>query len=116
MDACAGTSIIVEPNKPIADLGTGVTQSFGDSISKILPNGKVLVAPVAVAYSRETVIYDPISNSFSAGPNLRSSSQSEASWVKLPDNSILTVDPSSTNSERYIPSMNGWVSDAHVPV
>jgi hypothetical protein len=107
---------LLDPTNQSPIWGTGVTQSFGDSISKILANGNVLVAPVAVAYARETVLYDPVANAFTAGPNLRSSSQSEASWVKLPDGSILTIDPSSTNSERYIPSMNRWVGDAHVPV
>jgi Galactose oxidase, central domain len=108
---------ILNPTNQSPIWGTGVLQSFGDSIAEILADGNVLVAPVAVAYPRETVIYDPVSNSFTAGPNLKNaSSQSEASWVKLPDNSILTIDPSSTNSERYIPSLNQWISDANVPV
>jgi hypothetical protein len=109
-------SSLLNPTNQSPIWGTGVTQSFGDSISEILGNGKVLIAPVAVAYANETVLYDPVANAFSAGPNLESSSQSEASWVKLPDGSILTIDPSSTNSERYIPSSNRWLSDAHVPV
>ncbi len=91
-------------------------QGFSDSDSVILSNGKVLVSPVAVAYARETMIYDPVSNSFSAGPNLRVFSQDEASWVKLPDQSILTIDPSSTTSERYISSSNQWAADASTPV
>jgi len=107
---------LLNPSNHSPIWGPGVNQSFGDSCSKILPDGRVLVAPVAVAYSHETVIYNPVSNSFSAGPNLKSSSQVEASWVKLPDNSILSIDPSSTNSERYIPSLNQWITDAHVPV
>ncbi len=94
----------------------GVTpQSFGDSIAEILPNGNVLVAPVAVEYSHETIIYIAASSNMIAGPNLRSSSQSEASWVKLPDDSILTIDPSSTSTERCIPSLNKWIADASVP-
>ncbi|MDQ6630358.1 MAG: hypothetical protein M3Y82_01200, partial [Verrucomicrobiota bacterium] len=43
-------------------------------------------------------------------------SQNEASWVKLPDDSILTVDKSGTSSERYIPALNTWVTDTNVPV
>jgi hypothetical protein len=91
-------------------------QSFGEPESEVLPNGNVLISPVAVEYSHETMIYNPIQGTFSTGPNLRSSSQSEASWVKLPDGSILTIDPSSTQSERYIPSLNQWIADSSVPV
>ena len=36
--------------------------------------------------------------------------------MKLPDNSILTIDAFGQNSERYIPSLNSWVADAAVPV
>src|SRR5204862_3171162 len=43
-------------------------------------------------------------------------SQREASWVKLPDDSILTVGRNSTTAERYIPSLNRWIRDANVPV
>ncbi|HXT12756.1 MAG TPA: hypothetical protein VN873_14435 [Candidatus Angelobacter sp.] len=96
--------------------GGGTHQGFGESDSILLPTGKVLVSPVAVRYANETMIYDPVSNSFSAGPNLRVSSQSEASWVKLPDQSVLTIDPSGTTSERYLPSMNQWVADASPPI
>jgi hypothetical protein len=42
--------------------------------------------------------------------------QDEASWVKLPDNSILTIDPYGTSTERYIPSMGQWFLDQSVPV
>jgi hypothetical protein len=88
-----------------------------DSISKILPDGNVMVAPVYPAASGGTVIYSPALNTWSAGPTLfRGGDQDEASWVKLPDDSILTIDPFGTNSERYIPSLNQWINDANVPV
>ena len=90
---------------------------FYDSVSKILPNGNVLISPVNPATYGGTVIYNPGPNTFSAGPTLfRGYYQDEASWVKLPDNSILTIDPFGTNSERYIPSLNQWINDAIVPV
>ena len=90
---------------------------FYDSVSKILPNGNVLVSPVSPATSGGTAIYDPVANTWSAGPKLfRGSYQDEASWVKLPDDSILTVDPFGTSSERYIPSLNKWVNDGVLPV
>jgi len=92
-------------------------QSFSDSVSKILPNGNVLVAPVGPSPSGRTIMYDPVANAWVAGGKLfRGSYQDEASWVKLPDDSILTIDPFGANSERYIPSSNSWVNDAAVPV
>lgn len=90
---------------------------FYDSISKILPSGNVLVSPVSPATYGGTVIYNSTSNTWSVGPTLyRGYYQDEASWVKLPDDSILTVDPFGTFSERYIPSLNKWVNDGVLPV
>jgi hypothetical protein len=89
---------------------------FMDSVSEILPNGNVLVAPVEPVNYGGTVIYNAALNAWSAGPTLyRGFYEDEASWVKLPDDSILTIDPFSTNSERFIPSLNQWVNDANVP-
>lgn len=90
---------------------------FLDSVSKILPNGNVLIAPVGPATSGGTVIYVPASNTWINGPTLfRGFYQDEASWVKLADDSILTIDPFGTHSERYLPSLNRWIDDATVPV
>jgi hypothetical protein len=38
-------------------------QSFSDSISKLLPNGNVLISPVGPSPSGTTIIYDPVANS-----------------------------------------------------
>lgn len=89
---------------------------FRDNISKMLPNGDILIAPVIPATSGGTVIFHPASNTFTTGPRLFRPNQNEASWVKLPDDSILTIDPFGTHSERYIPSQNKWVDDGIVPV
>src|SRR5205085_6808021 len=90
---------------------------FYDSNSKILSNGNVLVTPVFPASSGGSVIYVAASNVWTVGPALfRGSYQDEASWVKLPDDSILTIDPFGTNSERYIPSLDTWVNDGVLPV
>ena len=87
---------------------------FSDSISVILPNGNVLAAPDNPATNGNTAIYITVSNTWSAGPKLfRGSTQSEASWVKLPDDSILTIDHGN-HSERFIPSLNEWINDANV--
>ena len=95
----------------------GSGQNFEDNISDTVPGGNVLVAPVSPKPPGSTIIYNVASNSWIGGPSLyRGTDQDEASWVKLPDNSIITIDPFGTDSERYIPSLNQWVNDADVPV
>lgn len=90
---------------------------FYDCISKTIANGNILIAPVAPATSGGTVILDIVSNSWIVGPKVvRGTYQDEASWVKLPDDSIITIDPFGVNSERYIPSLNKWITDTTVPV
>src|ERR1039458_6383077 len=108
---------------PAGLLGTGGSGSgFLDSGSTMLPDGKVLIVPVYSAYNNGTVIFNPTNNSLSPGP-ASLSWLDESSLVKLPDGSVLTIDPYfptlnqfGTNSERYIPSLNQWTRDANVPV
>ncbi len=85
-----------------------------DAISEILPDGRVLQAFLGGG-QKVTTLYDPKTNTYSQGPASFGSSN-EASWVKLPDSSILMVPKLSTRSERYIPSLNKWVLDGTVPV
>jgi hypothetical protein len=87
--------------------------SFSDANSAMIPDGRVLNAVVSV--SRTTKIYDPATNTWSAGPSCLGSNN-ESAWLRLPDQSELMVDINSTNSERYIPASNTWISDATVPV
>jgi Concanavalin A-like lectin/glucanases superfamily/Bacterial Ig domain/Kelch motif len=88
-------------------------QNFIDSVSELLGDGRVMVAPVSPSVSNGTVIYDPVANSWTAGPATLHG-QDEVPWIKLPDGSILCVDGNS-QSERYIPSLNQWVADANTP-
>jgi len=91
---------------PVPD---GLFTRFHDANSKMLPDGKVIIAPVFPA--GETVIFDPATNTLSAGPPLQGN-QDEASWVKLPDSTILTIDTNSTNTERYFHApTNAWNPD-----
>jgi hypothetical protein len=99
---------------PASLLKPNTQRGFSDSGSVILSNGNVLVAPVNPSTPNMTVIYDVIANTWSAGP-INIGSQNEASWVKLPDDSILTVDKDGITAERYIPSLNSWVADSTVP-
>jgi hypothetical protein len=100
-------------NSPI----TGKSQGIVDAESMLLPNGNVMVAPVSPSVNNGTLIYNPLANSWSAGPPTVNW-QAEASWVTLPDGSILTLDHDSLFSERYVPSLNPpqWVPDANLPV
>jgi len=108
-----------EVYNPLTDVWTltgasGVTD-FVDPPSAMLPDGRVLVYAVNHGtIARGTVIYNPAGNSFVNGP-ATFGSQNESSWVKLPDDSILTVDKNSTAAERYIPSLNTWIHDAAAP-
>jgi hypothetical protein len=96
-------------------------QAFIDATSELLPNGNVLDAPVGPNAYGDTLIYSP-ANGWSNGPTLANNegNQDEASWVKLPDNSILTIGPFDQTAQRFIPAASGgtgtWISDMSVPV
>jgi autotransporter-associated beta strand protein len=111
---------VAEVYDPVSNTWTEVPPSgqiFLDAISETLPNGDVLIAPVTPSPPGTTILYNPGSNSWSPGGHLvHGTDEAEASWVKLPDNSILSIDFEATTSERYIPSINSWVNDAVVPV
>lgn len=87
--------------------------NISDANSAILEDGRVLQALVA-GNLRINNIYDPVTNTFSAGPTCIGI-HNESSWVKLQDNSILFIDRNATTSERYIPATNTWVADGAVP-
>jgi hypothetical protein len=90
---------------------------FKDSESVVLPYGTVLAHPVGSGTNspNTTMIYSPVSDTWNVGPT-NQHGQGEATWVKLPDDSILGVDRNTLNSERYIPSLNTWIPDADLPV
>jgi len=106
---------------PVANTWTAIAPfpeaEFGDDPSQLLPDGRVITGYIN---GPQTFIYDPTSNSWSSGPTkLYNDPSSEESWVKLPDNSILSYDVQGTNSQaaqRYVPSLNQWVSAGTVPV
>jgi hypothetical protein len=92
----------------------GNQAGFSDSSSVILPGGSVMIAPVYPAAGVGTVIYNPFANSWTSQPLL--GNQNEATWVKLPDDSILTIDTSANLTERFIPSLNRWIPDSNTPL
>ena len=83
-----------------------------DDISETLPGGNVLQWAAS-----GTLIYNAASNSWSvAGATSGGAGMGEAGWVKLPDDSILTINGGSTTTERYFPSLNQWIAQGSVPV
>jgi hypothetical protein len=103
-------------------------QAFLDSESMVLPNGNVLVAPVNPGVFGGTLIYNPTTSTWSEGGVVHSCSgnQDECGWVKLPGDSILTIDncyegtggagtATAWTSERYIPASNSWVLVQNAP-
>ena len=88
---------------------------FEEANSMLLPDGKLLQALTNWDYPTSCYIFDPLTETFSLSDSSHLGSTVEASWVLLPDNSILMVDYASTITERYIPSLNIWKADAPVP-
>jgi hypothetical protein len=89
-------------------------KGFADASSVILTNGSVMVRPAYPNQAYQTLIYDPNTNGWTNGPTTLAQ-LGEETWVKLPDSSILTVNPDTTNSERYVPGLPTWISDRDLP-
>jgi len=108
---------LVTQNNTVAPIIAVNSAGFMDSGCVLLPDGKVLISPVNPGTPGGTVIFDPVSNTCSNGPALVNfnPNSDEQSWVKLPDDSVLTFD-SSLRSQRYIPYLNRWIPDANLPV
>lgn len=106
-----------EVYNPLTNKWTNTSSPSGfvsDANSEILPDGRVLQALVTGTL-RGNNIYNPVTNTYIVGPSCLGI-HNESVWLKLPDSSILFVDRQSTNSERYIPSLNAWVKDGKLPV
>lgn len=107
---------------PVSDVWTPAPLIPGDTIldgnSQLLPDGRVLQA-IAKGSATRTCIYNPVTNTFSAGPSVLNF-HSETAWLLLKDNSILFADRSfgalAPTAERYIPALGSWTSDAAPPL
>jgi hypothetical protein len=108
---------------PVANTWTNVANfpvsHFGDDPSEVLPNGDVLAG---YFYGPETYLYHPATDAWSAtGSKLRGDWSDEESWVKLPDDGILSYDIFSSiwtgtgHAQRYIPSQGKWVDAGTLP-
>lgn len=110
---------LLDPTVKSPALATNL-EAFLDSDSIVIANGNVLITPVGPDTTNGTLIYSSVSNSWVAGPLLRQDYLDEATVVKLPDDSIVTIDlfvsGGDNTAERYIPSLNAWISEANTPV
>ncbi len=110
---------------PVADAWTPIPnvpfplRMFGDDPSEVLPDGRVLVGYLL---GTQTEAYNPATNSWAAAAGkIHSDRSDEETWVKLPDDSILSYDVFSAtgdvaHSQRYLPAENRWVDAGDVPV
>src|SRR5262249_33978946 len=86
---------------------------FGDDPTMVLPDGRVLGGYIS---GPQTYIYNPATNTWTpAGTKLRDDRSDEETWVKLPDDSILSYDIFASistgvgHAQRYVPATNTWV-------
>ncbi len=102
---------LLEPNSAIAPKRAKSQGFYDAAISKILPDGNVLIAPDAAGAIKRFVNLQPGGgNAWLKGPTFFRRRLSGPIRGQLGqaarDDSILTVDPSSTTSERYASSSN----------
>lgn len=109
---------------PVANTWTPIANfpqsAFGDDPTQVLPDGTVLAGYLS---GPQTYIYDPSVDTWTAtGTKLRNDRSDEESWVKLPDDSILSYDVFGSgvtipgHAQRYIPATGTWVDAGSVPV
>jgi uncharacterized repeat protein (TIGR01451 family) len=98
------------------------SDTLGECNVEVLPDGRVLASDKR---GPATSIYNPATNTWVLGPSrLRGDWNDEETWIKLPDNSILSYDIWSSitdntfEAQRYIPDPNGgigtWVDASNV--
>jgi hypothetical protein len=109
---------------PVANTWTNIANFpqpvYGDASSEVLPDGQILAG---YKLGPQTYLYDPATDTWSAtGSKLHDDPSREETWVKLPDNSILSYDITSSivtgtgHAQRYVPSLGEWVDAGTVPV
>jgi hypothetical protein len=102
-------------------IATFPNSQFGDDPSQLLPDGRVLTGFIG---GPQTYIYNPNTDTWTqtTGSKLNNDQSDEETWVKLPDNSILSysvfasITAKKGSAQRYVPSSDSWVATGPVPV
>jgi len=83
---------------------------IGDSPSSVMPNGHFLIGR---KFDMQMADLDPKTMTWTAmGSSGKADWNAEEGWTLMPDGTLLTADVlTNPNSERYIPSLQQWVSD-----
>lgn len=88
---------------------------IGDSPATVLPDGRFIVGN---KLDERIAVMDPATLQWTAlGSTGKSDFNSEEGWTLMPDGTILIEDVlNAPNTERYIPSLQQWISDGNTPV
>jgi hypothetical protein len=111
--------LAAEIYNPVTDTWTNIgtpagwTQ-IGDAPSVVLPDGRVLLGDIG---TNRTAIYDPVVNTWTAGPTKDDTRGTEETWVLLPDQTVLAIEcDGRPRTEKYVVAANQWVSSGSTPV
>jgi hypothetical protein len=86
----------------------------GDAPCCVLNDGRVIIGSND---TRKTAIFDPTTNSFTAGPDKLDTTSEEETWTLLKDGTVLVVEcDDHPKAEKYDPVSNAWVSAGTLPV
>ena len=102
---------------PVGGLWTNLVppagwSNIGDVPLCVLADGRVLLGFIN---GTQTSLFDPITGTFSPGPD-KGDSSSEESFALLPDGTVLAVQCSNVGyAEKYVPSTDSWVPAGATP-
>jgi hypothetical protein len=86
----------------------------GDAPCCVLADGTVIIGSND---SNRTAIFDPTTNTFSAGPDKNDTTAEEETWTLCPDGTVLVVEcDDHPKAEKYDPGSKAWISAGTVPV
>jgi hypothetical protein len=113
-NCCGGSEVALGAiYDPVADKWTNVNppsgwNEIGDSPGIVLPNGTFMLGQNG---STATAFFNGKTLGWTLKGTGKADTFSEEGWELLPDGTLLTVDTqNTTNSERFLPKSNKWVS------
>jgi hypothetical protein len=86
---------------------------IGDASSAVLPDGTLMIGHLD---SNKTAIYNPATNTWTAGATKLNSTSSEETWTLLPDQTVMTANCTGhPATQKYVIPANAWVSSGPTP-